>query len=112
VRSTVAHTRGAIGYLALSVLDSSVKAIAIDGKMATTHNIELGGYAFWGYEHMYTLDDSNPLVAGFLDFMLTVQVQQLAQRMGYIPIANMQLPAVGVSGPGNKSASSVPLASS
>src|SRR5215831_794816 len=31
VRSTVAHTRGAIGYLALSVLDSSVKAIAIDG---------------------------------------------------------------------------------
>lgn len=93
VRATVAHTPGAIGYLALSVLNSSVKAIAIDGQMATPQNIENGTYAYWGYEHMYTLGDDNPLLSAYLDFMLTPQIQQLAQKMGYIPIANMKLPS-------------------
>lgn len=112
VRATVAHTPGAIGYLALSVLDSSVKAIAIDSKMATAQNIESGSYAFWGYEHMYTLDDSAPLLTAFLDFMLTPQIQQLALRMSYIPIADMKLSSVGVSGHGNELAHSVVLTSS
>ena len=101
VRDTVAHKRGAIGYLALSVLDSSVKSIAIGGEMATPQNIESGSYTFWGYEHMYTLGDDNPLVAAFLDFMLTSQIQQLAQRLSYIPIADMKLPSVRTSEPGH-----------
>jgi phosphate transport system substrate-binding protein len=91
VLDTVAHTPGAIGYLARSVLDSRVKAVAIDGKMATVNNIESGQYAFWGYEHMYTLGENGGLMASFLDFMLTPEVQQLAQKMGYIPIASIKL---------------------
>jgi phosphate transport system substrate-binding protein len=91
VRDTVANTPGAIGYLALSVLDASVHAIGIDGQSASFSSITAGHYGFWGYEHMYTLGDDNPLVAAFLDFMLTPQVQQKAQSLGYIPIAAMQL---------------------
>lgn len=91
VRDTVAKTPGAIGYLAVSVLDATVKAIAIDGQSATPTNIESGRYAFWGYEHMYTLDDSNHPIEDFLNFMLTDAVQRLAQQLGYIPIADMKL---------------------
>jgi hypothetical protein len=40
---------------------------------------------------MYTLNDSNGLIASFLDFMLTPSVEQLAQKLGYIPITSIKL---------------------
>lgn len=91
VRDTVAKTAGAIGYLAVSVLDPTVKAIGIDGQNATPASIEAGRYAYWGYEHMYTLGDGNHPIDNFLNFMLTYEVQHLAQQLGYIPIADMKL---------------------
>ena len=97
VRDTVAHTPGAIGYLALSVLDTTVRAVSINSFPATAQNIVAGNYAFWGYEHMDTLGDDNPLLSAFLTFMLTPAVQQEAQREGYIPIASMKLPAISSS---------------
>jgi phosphate transport system substrate-binding protein len=93
VRNTVSSTPGAIGYLALSVLDASVHVVSIDGQRPTPQTIEQGQYAFWGYEHMYTIGAGSGVVQGFLDFMLTPAVQQLAQQLGYIPIAGMQLPS-------------------
>ncbi len=100
VRNTVAHTPGAIGYLALSVLTSQVRAIAIGGEKPTQASIAAGRYSFWGYEHMYTLGDTtNTVQEAYLDFMLTPPVQQLAQKMGYIPIANMKLPTLSTGTP-------------
>lgn len=91
VLTAVATTPGAIGYVALSVLDKTVKPVAIDGVSATAADIEGGRYPFWGYEHMYTLGDGNALTNAFLDFMLTPEVQSLAQHLGYIPISQMQV---------------------
>ncbi len=98
VRATVAQTPGAIGYLALSVFNNSVRQVAIDGLNATASNIEAGNYTFWGYEHMYTLGDNNKLIAAFLDYMLTPAVQQEATKQSYIPIAGMKLPSLGAGG--------------
>ncbi len=91
VLATVASTPGAIGYLALSVIDSSVRAIGIDGASATPAAIEGGRYPFWGYEHMYTLGDGSQLASAFLDYMTTSEIQAAAQRLGYIPIYDMRL---------------------
>lgn len=91
VLTTVATTPGAIGYVALSVLDKTVKPVAIDGVSATATDIEAGRYPFWGYEHMYTLGDGNALTSAFLDYMLTPEIQALAQHLGYIPISQMQV---------------------
>jgi phosphate transport system substrate-binding protein len=93
VRDTVAHTAGAIGYLALSVLDASVHVLAIDNQLPTASNISAGRYAFWGFEHMYTLGDNGGAVGAFLDYMLTSPIQRLAQQLGYIPISSAQLAA-------------------
>jgi len=98
VRRTVAQTPGAIGYLALSVFDNSVRQVAIDGQTANATAIETGKYAFWGYEHMYTLGDTNTTVAAFLDFMLSPTVQREASRLSYIPISNMKLPTLSAAG--------------
>lgn len=103
VLSTVASTPGAIGYIALSVVDKSVSKIAIDGKMAEPENIANGSYNFWSYEHMYTLGDSNSVANDFLDYMFTSETQKLAERMGYIPIAKMNVASITTSG-GNRAA--------
>jgi phosphate transport system substrate-binding protein len=89
VLQAVAQTPGAIGYLAVSVADSTVKTVAVDGQLPTPTAIQHGQYAFWGYEHMYTLGDNGGITGAFLDFMLTPAVQTLAQQLGYIPIAAM-----------------------
>jgi phosphate transport system substrate-binding protein len=96
VHDKVAQTPGAIGYLAESVVDNKVHQLGINGENATKDNIIAGTYTFWSYEHMYTLGDDNPIVAAFLDFMLSPTVQQLAQRDGYIPIADMKLPQLAL----------------
>jgi phosphate transport system substrate-binding protein len=94
VLQTVAQTPGAIGYLALSVLDQTVHQVAIDGRLPTQANIQSGSYAFWGFEHMYTLGDDDPLLNAFLTFMTGAEVQQLAAQLGYIPIVAAQLASV------------------
>lgn len=89
----VAHTPGAIGYLALSTLNASVHVLAINGVSATSAAIASGKYAFWGYEHMYTMNtNTNPLLARFLSFMLTAPMQAQAKLLGYIPLAQIQFP--------------------
>jgi phosphate transport system substrate-binding protein len=86
VLATVAHRRGAIGYVTTTLINSTVKAIAIDGHNATKQNIQAGTYNFWGYEHMYTLDNGLGAVTAFLDFMQTSTIQHLAVQMGYISV--------------------------
>ncbi len=98
VHDKVAQTTGAIGYLVQAVIDDKVHPIAIDGKYATKENIIAGTYTYWSYEHMYTLGDDNPIVFAFLNFMLSSTVQDLAQRDGYIPIRDMKLPQVALTG--------------
>jgi phosphate transport system substrate-binding protein len=91
VVQTVAQTPGAIGYVGVSVLNTSVSQVAIDGQLPTASAIKAGRYAFWGFEHMYTLGDGSAAVSSFLDYMLTSEIQQLAQQLGYIPIAAMSV---------------------
>jgi phosphate transport system substrate-binding protein len=92
VRDTVANTPGAIGYLAMPYVNNAVHTVAIDGATPTQANIESGKYLFWGFEHMYTLGDDDPVLDEFLNrFMLSQQAQDLALQRGYIPIANVKL---------------------
>lgn len=87
VLHTVAHTPGAIGYVTTVLVDHTVRMIGIDGVTATVQNIKTGRYKFWGYEHMYTLENGINATTTFLDFMLTAEVQQLAQKLGYLPVS-------------------------
>jgi ABC-type phosphate transport system substrate-binding protein len=52
VRKTIADTPGTVGYLALSYIDDSVKALRLNGIAPLKNNIENGKYPVWSYEHM------------------------------------------------------------
>ncbi len=90
ILDAVAHTSGAIGYVTTSVTNSGVRTIAIDGVSPTTQNIQSGKYKFWGYEHMYTLQNGENATTAFLDFMQSPQIQSLISQLGYISLNAVQ----------------------
>ncbi|XID95635.1 phosphate ABC transporter substrate-binding protein PstS family protein [Paenibacillaceae bacterium WGS1546] len=92
VRKLVGETPGAIGYLALSYLDDSVKAVKYEGVEATVDNVANGTFPIWAYQHMYTKGEPSPVAKAFLDFMLTDEVQNNdVVELGYIPASKMQV---------------------
>jgi phosphate transport system substrate-binding protein len=90
VLDEVAHTPGAIGYVTTTLVNPTVKALNIDGYAATQKNIQSGHYKFWGYEHMYTLQNGINATTAFLDFMQTPAIQQMALQLGYLPVNSMK----------------------
>ncbi|WEK53221.1 MAG: phosphate ABC transporter substrate-binding protein PstS family protein [Candidatus Cohnella colombiensis] len=92
VKKYVSETPGAIGYLALSYLDDSIKAIKYDGVEANVENVANGTYPVWAYEHMYTKGEPNEIVKAFLDFMMSDEIQSNdVVELGYIPMSEMQV---------------------
>ncbi|MCM3746946.1 phosphate ABC transporter substrate-binding protein [Paenibacillus pasadenensis] len=90
VKKLVGETPGAIGYLALSYLDDSVKTLKLDGVEATPDNVKTGTYPVWAYQHMYTKGEPNEAVKAFLDFMVSDDVQKTdVTELGYISIKEM-----------------------
>jgi len=92
VKKLIKETEGAIGYLAFSYLDDSVKAVQYEGKDATEENVVSGDYPVWAYQHMYTKGEPDGALKAFLDYMLTDEVQNGdVVEMGYIPASKMQV---------------------
>ncbi len=84
---TVKSTKGAIGYLAFSYTvgdyEGLVTKIAIDGVEATQENVYNGSYNVWGYEHMYTAKDADPLATAFIEYMMSSDFASEIEKMGY-----------------------------
>lgn len=92
VRKIIAETPGAIGYLALSYFNDSVKALKLDGVEANAENITTNKYPVWAYEHMYTKGEATGDAKAFLDFILTDEVQKkTVTDLGFLPITDMKV---------------------
>ncbi|MBN2909007.1 phosphate ABC transporter substrate-binding protein PstS family protein [Polycladomyces sp. WAk] len=94
VRKIVAETPGAIGYLAFSYFDKSIKPVKLDGVEPTNENVYTNKWKVWAYQHMYTNKDgkNKELEEKFINFILTPAVQQnLVEKMGYIPVTKMKV---------------------
>ncbi|MED1948440.1 MULTISPECIES: phosphate ABC transporter substrate-binding protein [Brevibacillus] len=92
VRKIIAETPGAIGYLALSYFNDSVKALKLDGVEANAENITTNKYPVWAYEHMYTKGEATGDAKAFLDFILTDEVQKkTVTELGFLPITDMKV---------------------
>lgn len=92
VKKMIGETPGAIGYLALSYLDDTVKTLNYDGIEPSVDNVVSGKYPVWAYQHMYTNGEPNEAVKAFLDFMLSDEIQTNdVVELGYIPASQMQV---------------------
>jgi phosphate transport system substrate-binding protein len=92
VKQIVSETPGAIGYLAFSYYDDSVKALSLDGVEANEENVMNGTYPVWAYEHSYTKGEPNEIADAFLKYMKSDEFQNdVVPSMGYIAETKMQV---------------------
>ena len=84
VRTTVATTPDAIGFLSFGYLDESVKAVAVNGAAPTAANVKNGSYPVVRPLNMVTDGEPAGLVKSWLDWILSEAGQAIVVAEGYI----------------------------
>ncbi|MBF0375007.1 MAG: substrate-binding domain-containing protein [Alphaproteobacteria bacterium] len=82
----VAAEPSAIGYLALGAVDSTVKALAIDGIAATPETIRAGGYPLRRQLALVTTESAGPAVRQFVAHFLSAEARAALGQTGLLPI--------------------------
>jgi phosphate transport system substrate-binding protein len=92
VRATVSSDAKSIGYLSLGYVDSSVKAVEIDGVAATVANVRSGDYPISRSLYLITKGEPSELEQAFIDFVLSEEGQQVVEDMGYLRVVSPAAP--------------------
>ena len=88
--TTVAGNPNAIGYISLGSLNDSVKAVKIDGVEATVENVKSGDYQVCRPFNIVTKDDLSEVAQDFIDFILSVEGQEVVAENGYIALDDVE----------------------
>ena len=85
VRQLVANDVNAIGFISLGLVDSTVKALKLEGVAATCENVMNGSYTL--YRPFLFVTDGLPtgLTEQFINFVLSLEGQRLLANEGLIP---------------------------
>jgi phosphate transport system substrate-binding protein len=86
VRTTVSTTPDSIGFLSFGYLDSSTKALAVDGVLPTPENAASGTYPIVRPLNMMTKGEPSGVVKAWLDFILSAEGQAIVVEEGYIAV--------------------------
>lgn len=92
VRSTVANTPGAIGYIGLGYVDDTVKAVPVapeDGADAVAPSeatVADGSYPISRSLYMYTNGEPTGIIKAFLDWGMSADGQKLVAEEGFVPV--------------------------
>jgi phosphate transport system substrate-binding protein len=88
VRSVVAQSVSAIGYISLGFVDKSVKALVVDKITPSEQTVADGTYPLSRVLHFLTKGAPKGLVKQYIDYVLSAPVQDKVVRdAGFLPIA-------------------------
>ena len=85
---TVAGNPAAIGYTSLGALNSSVKALKVDGAEATVANVKSGSYKVTRPFNIATKESVSDAATDFINFILSAEGQKVVEDKGYISEGN------------------------
>lgn len=92
VKQIVANTPGAISYVALPYVNSTVKTLTLNGVKATAANIQTNRWPLWSYEHVYLRKNASPAARAFVKYLTSPTVQQtLVSKAHYVSVDQMQV---------------------
>jgi phosphate transport system substrate-binding protein len=86
VRTTVSTTPNSIGFLSFGYLDTSVKALAVDGVEGTVENAKNGSYPIVRPLYFLTKEAPTGLGKEFIDFCLSAEGQSIVTDEGFISV--------------------------
>lgn len=75
----------AIGYLGIGHVDTTVKAITLDGAVPTQENATTGAYKVTRKLYMNTKGDRSALAKAFIDYIIGPDGAEMVKKHGYIP---------------------------
>jgi len=85
VRQMVSSDPGAIGYVSIGLVDTSVKALRLDEVPATEANIDLGTYPLVRPFLFVLQGEPNPPTRAFVAWVLGAEGRELARHEGLLP---------------------------
>ena len=89
---SVSQTKGAIGYVGLAYMESTVKALKVSydgGKTYVAPSVESAmdqSYPISRPLYYYYLTTTETSVKPFVDFILSAEGQQIVREIGYVPV--------------------------
>ncbi|OGD79459.1 MAG: hypothetical protein A2Y64_00190 [Candidatus Coatesbacteria bacterium RBG_13_66_14] len=86
VRSAVAESEGAIGYVGLGYVDKTVKAVAIDGVVPSEDTVNGGTYKIARDLNLYYPEGASQAVLDLVKFVLGKEGQKIVADEGFIPL--------------------------
>lgn len=86
VAGVVAETEGAIGYIGLAYLSPAVKAIKVNGVTPSNATVASGKFPIARPLFMFTNGWPEGLAGDFINFILSVEGQEIAKEQGYVPL--------------------------
>lgn len=84
--TSVAGDKYAIGYVSLGSLNSSVKALKIDGAQASVANINNGSYKVSRPFNIAVKDNLSEIAQDFLGYVFSAEGQKIIEKNKYIPV--------------------------
>jgi phosphate transport system substrate-binding protein len=86
VATIVANTSGAIGYVGLGYLSSTVKPVTVNSVECTKQNVVNGSYPLARNLYMYTNGKPQGVVKDFIDFIMSPEGQKLVDKAGFVAV--------------------------
>lgn len=86
--TTVAGDEAAIGYTSLGALNSSIKALKVDGAEATAANVKSGTYKISRPFNIATKGTVSEVAQDFINYILSEDGQKIVESNGYISQGN------------------------
>ncbi|MEO3944342.1 phosphate ABC transporter substrate-binding protein [Gorillibacterium sp. CAU 1737] len=91
MKTNVASTPGAIGYIDLAYVNSDVKAVSINDVEPTTDNVIKGKYKVWSYGYYMTKGQPTGATKAFIEYVQSKTFQEGSlKKMKFIPISAMK----------------------
>lgn len=84
LRQVITGDADSIGFISFGYLDNSIKALSIDGVAATVENAKNGSYPIVRPFLFVTKGEPSGLTKAFIDYCLSVEVQPIITKDGYI----------------------------
>lgn len=86
VRSVVANSPGAVGYISVGFLTDEVKALRLSRVTPTRENVEAKRYGLARKLHFFTKGEAKGLAKDFIDFVMSPKVQKEIVSVEFIPV--------------------------
>ena len=84
VATTVAQTPGAIGYVGLGYVTSSLKLLSIDGIIPSKQTVLKKQYKYARPLFMYTNGEPKGIIKSYIDFVTGKEGQKIVEEVGFI----------------------------